>query len=202
MMPPNTPRTSGIYVIYSSVNGRSYIGSAVNFSKRWGTHLACLRKGTHDNPHLQRAWNKYGEDAFEFEILEECATDALHEREQYYFDLFPDKYNCAPVAGTQLGFKHSPEAKAKMSASRTGQVIPPETRAKISAALAGRKKSPESIEKRTLSRKGFTQSPEAREKIRQANLGKKQSLETIAKRVATIKANSELRRVEEAVNDE
>ena len=196
MMPPNAPRISGIYAIYSEVNGRRYIGSAVNFSKRWGTHLAGLRRNKHDNPHLQNAWNKYGEEAFEFVVLEGCEPELLIEREQYWFDQYDNKYNLTHVAGSRLGTTHTPETRAKISALKTGQVILPEQRAKISASLKGRKKSPEAIAKRTASRKGFKHTDETREMLRQVNLGKKQSSETVAKRVATQKANRERKQAE------
>ena len=50
--------TSGVYQITNKVTGKFYIGSAVNFRKRWNTHKSCLRNNKHANKHLQRAWNK------------------------------------------------------------------------------------------------------------------------------------------------
>ena len=52
------------------MNGKKYVGSAVNFKRRRRKHRKSLRKGTHHSPHLQNAWNKYGEDNFKFDVLE------------------------------------------------------------------------------------------------------------------------------------
>ena len=57
---------SCIYCIYNKVNGKKYIGSTRNFKKRSETHLYRLRHGLHCNRYLQRSFNKYKEDNFEF----------------------------------------------------------------------------------------------------------------------------------------
>jgi hypothetical protein len=38
----------------------------------------------HPNKHLQNAWNKFGKDAFNFEIIEECKEDDLLDRESLW----------------------------------------------------------------------------------------------------------------------
>ena len=63
-------KASGIYAIVNKVNGKRYVGSAVNFKKRAIIHKYHLKKGTHHCEHLQRAWNKYGPESFAFVILE------------------------------------------------------------------------------------------------------------------------------------
>jgi group I intron endonuclease len=60
---------TGIYQILNKVNGKSYVGSAVNIKKRWAVHRHTLRNNK-NSPHLQKAWNKYGEESFEFNVLE------------------------------------------------------------------------------------------------------------------------------------
>jgi hypothetical protein len=57
-----------------------------------------LRKGCHPNPLLQHAWNKYGESAFRFELIE-AVTDlsTLAEREHYQADLRKLTYNISPM---------------------------------------------------------------------------------------------------------
>ena len=67
----------GVYVIRNTANGKCYIGSAVKFSKRWRDHRRQLTNGTHNNPKLQAAWNKYGSSAFEFEAIAYCPEDQL-----------------------------------------------------------------------------------------------------------------------------
>jgi group I intron endonuclease len=81
---------SGIYKITNTVNGKFYIGSSVDVQARFHKHKSGLRRGVHPNPILQRAWNRYGEDKFTFEILEECPEKnqgVCLIREQYYLDL-------------------------------------------------------------------------------------------------------------------
>jgi group I intron endonuclease len=75
---------SGIYKIINSKNNKFYLGSSKNIPKRWDAHKRALRKNKHDNILLQRSWNKYGEECFQFEILEETTDTIL--REQYYLD--------------------------------------------------------------------------------------------------------------------
>lgn len=60
-----------IYGIKNKINGKYYIGQSINFISRKSRHLFLLKKGDHHSKYLQNAWNKYGEDNFIFEILEE-----------------------------------------------------------------------------------------------------------------------------------
>lgn len=106
---------SGIYKILNKVNNNFYIGSAVNFLKRKNVHFHHLRKNTHHSPHLQNAWNKYGEENFEFEILEMCSLEELIDREQCYLDTLNPTYNVAKVAGSLRGYRFTEEQKKKVS---------------------------------------------------------------------------------------
>jgi len=80
--------TCGIYKIVNRVNGKYYLGSSVNIKKRWKTHRCDLRHNRHHCIHLQRAWNKYGEKSFIFEIVEEVNKKILLEKEQYHLDTY------------------------------------------------------------------------------------------------------------------
>src|SRR5215204_1623671 len=71
------PHTSGIYQIKCTSNGKFYIGSAVDVLNRCEHHRSSLRRGDHRNAHLQAAWIKYGEDHFEFTVLELTDRDDL-----------------------------------------------------------------------------------------------------------------------------
>lgn len=117
----------GVYAIRNIVNGKVYIGSASNISKRWSRHRKDLRSNEHRNRHLQAAWNLYGEDSFEFIIIE--LTDRLTEREQHWMDITGccDRfrgYNDAPFARTTRG--------------RAGKTWTPEERAHLSKVMRGR----------------------------------------------------------------
>lgn len=77
----------GVYMIKNKVNGKFYIGSSIDIHVRWTKHKRCLRNGNHHSLHLQRAWDKYGEDNFDFIVLEETDPDKTYEREQHYLDI-------------------------------------------------------------------------------------------------------------------
>jgi group I intron endonuclease len=80
----------GIYKIKNLVNDKCYYGSSKNIEKRWRTHKNHLKNGKHHNIHLQRSWDKYGEDNFVFEVVEECDENILLELEQKYLDSNPE----------------------------------------------------------------------------------------------------------------
>lgn len=65
-------KVSGIYCIRNKIDDKVYIGLSSNIYARWQTHKTKLNSLSHINKHLQSSWTKYGEDAFEFSILELC----------------------------------------------------------------------------------------------------------------------------------
>lgn len=139
--------TSGVYQITNQVNGNRYIGSAVHLAKRWCFHLSQMRRGKHHNPHLQNAFDKYGEEAFTFSVLEDAEPRKLIEREQYYLDTIHPEYNMAPTAGSRLGLRHTDEARRKISEGNRGKHVSEETRRRISEAQKGKHLSAEHLSK-------------------------------------------------------
>lgn len=128
---------SGIYAITNKQNGKKYIGSAVNFATRFSGHKNRLRRGNHHSAHLQNAWNKYGEDCFEFSIIEGVdRREDLIKVEQKYIDFLNPEYNVCKVAGSPLGVKQSAEARAKKSDALTGRIHSEESIAKMIASKA------------------------------------------------------------------
>lgn len=121
---------SGIYCITNTVNGKRYIGQALNIKVRWRTHKTCLRGGYHGNSHLQRAWKIYDEENFTFSILEKCEPieETLTQLENYWINEF-DTLN--PIYGYN-----------KREAGNTGKMSD-ESKNKISKSTLGKKRSEE-----------------------------------------------------------
>jgi group I intron endonuclease len=142
-----------IYRITNMINNKYYIGSAESFARREWQHRNDLKRGVHKNPHLQASWNKYGEDAFVFEVLEEISVDkTTFEVENTYLHAhvgLPECYNINTDAiGMRTGIAMSEASKQKISLSRTGktagaghyrygQTVSPDVRQKIGNTQRG-----------------------------------------------------------------
>lgn len=116
--------TAGIYAITCTVNGHQYVGQSDGIEHRWHRHRSDLRLKRHHSRYLQRAWDRYGESAFSFSVLEVVdppTEEALNEREIFYFTLLKPVYVGRP-AGAQRGYKHSLESRQRMSAAKRGRV--------------------------------------------------------------------------------
>lgn len=150
----------GVYSITNWVNGKRNIGQAQDVIKRWGQHKSALRHNRHVNSYLQNAWNKYGEQNFNFEILMLCSLEKLDKEEKRLID----KYK---TINREFGYnlkdggnrpKFSKESREKMSKSRIGKYSgenhynygkhrSEETKKKISDGHLGLKHSEEAKQK-------------------------------------------------------
>lgn len=174
MASSSIPHSSGIYKITCTANGRFYIGSSRNLARRWITHRRDLRGHYHSNPHLQYAFDKHGEAAFVFEVVEVVDDECLLEREQYWLDLLqpfaPVGFNIGIKADSGMrGRKASAETRAKLSMVRKGRKNTPEHNASISAGRRGVQYSAETRAKIGAASKGRKRSPESNERIREAH---------------------------------
>lgn len=113
--------TIGIYRITNTANGKSYIGkTGMNFGDRWDSHRSLLRSGKHDNPILQRAWKKYGEEYFEFAVIEAVNdVSLLNDLEIRYIAQYREKGLCYNISdggdgGCNLGKHLSDQTKKKI----------------------------------------------------------------------------------------
>ena len=117
---------TGVYTITNLINNKIYVGSTVfDFKYRESTHFTRLKKQQHSNIHLQRAWNKYGESNFKFEILEEWEPEYCLSMEQYWINMLDScnkliGYNILPNASNRAGSKHTVETIEKMRIIRKG----------------------------------------------------------------------------------
>lgn len=160
--------SAGIYEIRNQVNSKRYIGSAVNLRKRWQEHLNGLRHRRHHSQYLQRAFDKYGESAFLFEVLEQTEPEALVAREQHFLDTLAPEYNIASTAGSQLGCRRSPESRRKMSERKKGGRLTEEHRRKIGEAQIGHQVTEATRRKLSLANTGYRHTEESKQKMREA----------------------------------
>ena len=139
----------GIYGIKNLINKKVYVGqTGERFLRRYWHHQWKLRNNSHDNAHLQRAWNKYGENNFEYIVLEIVddvdLLDKLEIKHINHYKQNNKSYNMLLGGGGRrglplseqakkiigeknrqhmLGYKHSEETKRKMSKIRTGRRV-------------------------------------------------------------------------------
>jgi group I intron endonuclease len=102
----------GVYKITNTVDGKVYIGSTtIDTNWRWSTHKSLLKIGKHHNRHLQRAWNKYGESAFTFEVVEQGVTkEEIRSKERSWIQKFFG-VNCYNATTEAAGRPANPNKK-------------------------------------------------------------------------------------------
>ena len=117
-------RISCIYKITNLIDDKVYIGQTTNYRKRKTTHFAHLRRNAHCNEHLQRAFNKYGEENFAIEIIKECGANDLDYWEIYFINKFKacdKRYGYNLIDGGQKYRHHTKEVRAKISKRLKGK---------------------------------------------------------------------------------
>lgn len=167
-------KLSGVYIITNTVNGNRYIGSSVDLHRRWVTHLRELRKGTHGNVKLQRAWDKYGESNFEFSIILLCSKSDTLLNEQQLLDTIQPEYNiCISVTASMLGRTMTEEHKHKIGSANKGRTMSDEQKLKLSEAHKGKKWSEDRRQKSKgrQAHTGYKFTDEQKENLRQSHLG-------------------------------
>jgi len=142
---------TGIYTITNIITNHIYVGAASDILKRLNQHLLGLRRNNHDNDYLQNSFNKYKEESFIFETLEECNKKYLYSQEHYWC-------NMLNTHNKSFGFNLKPTHPDNLS------LCSEETRTKIRLKATGRKWS-----------------DEYKQLFREKQLGKKQSEEQITK---------------------
>jgi len=115
----------GIYKIVNKKSGLCYVGQSQRVKKRVSEHFRQLRSNKHPNPKLQNAFNKHGEDSFDWkiEVICEKASDldvienALISGSARFME--PVFYNIASFAKAPMrGKTHSEESRKKISDGR------------------------------------------------------------------------------------
>jgi len=178
--------TAGIYCIENLVNGKKYIGQSINIKKRmFDEHSRCHA--------LNNAIEKYGKENFKRYILLYCEPKELEYYEIACIKIFHSRvsesgYNIfGGGKATKTGWRHSEEAKRKISKTNLGKHMPDESKQKMSEAKLGEKnpmfgkhpanfgKHPSNKTRKKLSEshKGKYPSNKTREKLSKAHFGKR-----------------------------
>lgn len=182
----------GIYEIRNKINNKIYIGQSINIEERWQKHGYLLNNYKSDSAHLQHAWDKYGAENFEFNILEEVEDSSLlNDKEIYWIkqkqsNIRQFGYNISGGGGNIIT---SEETKQKMSKSLKGKFSgekhhmygkqhSKETKEKISQAQKGKKLSDEHKQKISEKSKLNKHTEETKQKISNSHKGKIMSEET------------------------
>lgn len=129
-------KMGSIYSITNKTNGKRYIGLTNNVEDRFRRHKYRLKNNKHGNDYLQNAWNKYGKENFEFEILEEnIERNKLGSKEQIYirkYDSFNKGYNL--TTGGEKSYEMAESTKWKLHFANAGNSLDDKARKKIARA--------------------------------------------------------------------
>ncbi len=178
----NDKMNCGVYRILHRESGKVYIGSSTNLKVRLADHKNKLRQNRHVNSYLQNAYNKYGEDAFDFQVILICDPVNNIMYEQKFMDFYKCYeedfgYNINPTAGSPLGRVVTDATKLKLSQKLKGRVISQEARDKASITLTGRVFTEEHKRKIGDKSRGRKHTNESKIKLSEINTGKKLSQE-------------------------
>lgn len=116
----------GIYCWTNKVNGKKYIGQAVNLKVRKRKFLN-WNNPKYAGDYINQARIKYNSNEYwNYEILEFCNKEDLNEKETYYISYFKSNlkefgYNLTEGGGGTFGYVLSEETKRKMSIANSGE---------------------------------------------------------------------------------
>lgn len=92
----------GIYKVTNKINGKIYVGKSIDIKNRWSRHISeslvseklWKENYRHIRTPFHSAIRKYGEENFNWEVIEECPRDQLNDREKYWIkELFSNDRN-------------------------------------------------------------------------------------------------------------
>ena len=106
-----------VYSITNLKNGKRYIGRTVNPKKRKKYHMGSLKEGCHHNNHLQSSFDKYGEENFKHEIIEEQIPESMLDNKERHWINYYDSFEGKGYNQTSGGysFRHSEETLKKLA---------------------------------------------------------------------------------------
>ncbi len=175
-----------IYVLRCEPSGKVYVGSAKDAAKRIREHFNALNKGRHENPYLQKAWDKYGKEQFTSKIVQTCFEKLRWRCEQNWIDNlqacnsefgFNLLHSVRKTAPSQVMSKILKAywaerwADTEYSKKRTEQLRQisktPEVKAKMRTSKLNSWKDPEYRTKQSKAHKAYAADPTIKERLRQ-----------------------------------
>lgn len=113
---------TGIYKITNLINGKIYIGKSLNIKARFWAHKSYYKTNapSKNNKYwhnkLYTAMREFGIENFSFEVIEECNSEDLNQREIYwidYYNSYNEGYNM--TLGGDGGSNHEANARALLT---------------------------------------------------------------------------------------
>lgn len=133
-----------IYKITNIKSNKVYIGQTNNVIRRFSNHKSKLKRGVHSNAHLQSAWNKYGEEAFKFTILENfnpILNFDINNMEKYYIAKYQatnPEFGYNKKVGGEGGGSPCFETRRKLSKLNKGKKLTEDCKRKMSQSRKGK----------------------------------------------------------------
>ena len=177
---------SNIYVFTNKINGKQYVGQTINIEERYKQHRKDA-KNENKNSIFYRAIRKYGFDNFEFKVVEtDIDISKIHEREKFWIKELntksPNGYNLTDGGEGTFGYRHTEEAKKKMSELKKGMKLSPEQIERLRRGNIGRKLSEEHkkilVEAVKKANTGRKLTEEHKKRLAEYNRGRKHSEES------------------------
>lgn len=107
-------KKSGIYMFTNLIDGKRYIGSSENLSRRFSEYLNTNYLIRDKYMYICNALLLHGYSNFSLEIIEFCKVSDLLIREKHYLCLLKPEYNIAKNPSAPMsGRKHSYETRKK-----------------------------------------------------------------------------------------
>ena len=176
-----------------------YVGKAARFVQRKRRHLGLLRKGTHNNRRLLEAWNRYGETAFVFSVLEEIDGGDVLASEQRHLDLILAAFGghrvlniCRKCVDQRLGVPHTKKTRKLLSDIQKLNWTNEDYRSALMAALKIANGSPEARARNSAAQIVAQNRPEMRQRNSERGFALGLDLVTKARRKAA-NANPEVK---------
>ncbi|MDD2793061.1 MAG: GIY-YIG nuclease family protein [Sediminibacterium sp.] len=103
----------GVFRIINTMNNKVLIEGSVNLDSIIKRHQFELKSGAHKNEALQKDWNEFGADHFQFEILSEIQQDDNNQTDyrkeaKKLESMFIEEYQPFGTRGYHSGFNQLP----------------------------------------------------------------------------------------------